>query len=111
SMNPDPQSAPAKPRRLGKKQVQLVANGDLRPSANQKWWPEQGKMEDALRRAMAESGYELVRAHPYKEDQQHGFIGSQKEGMEGFRGIDLDAPLVVAEAVGDDFDPLLHRLT
>src|SRR4051794_36586098 len=110
STPPEPQSSPAKPRRLGKKQVQLVANGDLRLSANQKCWPEQEKMEDALRRAMAESGYELVRAHPYREDQQHGFIGSQKEGMDVFRGVDPDAPLVVAEAVWQYSHHVLHGL-
>src|SRR5687768_4707683 len=70
------------PIRLKRKQVQLVANGDLRLTANQKCWPEQAKMEDALRTALADQGYELVRAHPYKEDERHGFIGSQKEGME-----------------------------
>src|SRR4051794_29039568 len=86
--------------KLKKRQVQLIANGDLRLSANQKCWPEQEKMEAALGKALADQGYELVRAHPYKADQQHGFIGSQKEGMEVFRtGIDPDAPLVVAEAV------------
>ena len=88
-----------KPARAKKRQVLLVANGDLRPSANRKCWPEQTKMEEALREAVAAEGHELVRAHPYKEDQQHGFIQSQKEGMEVFRRIDPAAPLVVAEAV------------
>jgi len=32
-------------------------------------------------------------------DQQHGFIGSQKQGMEVFRSIDPKKPLIVAEAV------------
>src|SRR5687768_14216845 len=85
--------------KLKKHQVQLIANGDLRLSANQKCWPEQAKMEDALCRAVADAGYELVRAHPYKEDQRHGFIQTQKEGMQVFAGIDPAAPLVVAEAV------------
>src|SRR5436309_687919 len=31
--------------KLKKRQVQLIANGDLRLSANQKCWPEQEKME------------------------------------------------------------------
>ena len=110
AMTTGSQSSPARPRRLGKKQVQLVANGDLRLSANQKCWPEQAKMEEALGRAVAESGYELVRAHPYKEDQQHGFIGSQKEGMEVFRNVDPDAPLVVAEAVWQYSHHVLHGL-
>ena len=89
----------AKPPRLKKKQVQLIANGDLRLSANQKCWPEQQKMETALQAAVAAEGFELVRMHPFKEDQQHGFIASQKEGLEVFKQIDPDAPLIVAEAV------------
>ena len=39
---------PHKPQRLGKKEVYLVASGDLRLSANQKCWPAQKEMEDAL---------------------------------------------------------------
>jgi hypothetical protein len=85
--------------KVGRKQVLLVANGDLRLSANQKCWPEQAKMEHALTAALAEMGYELVRAHPFKPDQQHGFIQSQMEGMEVFAGIDPKAPLIVAECV------------
>ena len=88
-----------KSRKLGKRQVQLLANGDLRLSANQKCWPEQAKMEQALRNALGDFGYELVRAHPYKEAEKHGFIGSQKEGMAVFANVDPDAPLIVAEAV------------
>jgi len=88
-----------KPPKVKKKQVLLVASGDLRPSANQKCWPAQKAMEDALGQAVAEAGCELVRAHPYKEDQKHGFIGSQKEGMCVFATIDPEAKLIVAEAV------------
>src|SRR4051794_8032796 len=86
-----------KPPKLGKRQVQLVANGDLRLAANQKCWPEQAKMEQSLRLAVNDLGYELVRAHPYKESEKHGFISSQKEGIQVFAGIDPRAPLVVAE--------------
>lgn len=88
-----------KPAKAKKKQVLLVASGDLRLGANQKCWPAQHEMEQALERAVADAGYELVRAHPYKEDQQHGFIASQKEGMQVFAAIDPKAPLIVAEAV------------
>jgi hypothetical protein len=90
---------PQKPPRAGRRQVLLVASGDLRPGANQRCWPEQAKMEEALRAAVAAEGYELARAHPFKEDQRHGFIQSQREGMEVFRSIDPAAPLIVAEAV------------
>jgi hypothetical protein len=70
----------------------------LRPAANRVCWPAQAEMEDSLHQAVNSAGYELLRAHPYKDDEQHGFIGSQKEGMEVFATIDPDAPLIVAEA-------------
>jgi hypothetical protein len=88
------------PKKLKKKQVQLIANGDLRLSANQVCWPAQKVMEDKLADAVRAAGYELVRAHLYKEEQKHGFIQSQREGLDVFRiGVDPDAPIIVAEAV------------
>lgn len=88
-----------KPPKAKKKQVYLVASGDLRLSANQNCWAKQHELEEALGQALAAAGYELVRSHPYKPGEQHGFIGSQKEGMEVFAGIDPNAKLIVAEAV------------
>ena len=88
-----------KPPKAKKKQVLLVASGDLRLSANQVCWKAQEEMEEALGKAVADAGYELVRAHPYKSEEKHGFIGSQKEGMRVFAGIDPQAKLIVAEAV------------
>ncbi len=102
--------AVAKAPKLGKKQIQLIANGDLRLSANQACWAEQAKMEEVLRAAVEAEGYELVRVHPYKEEQKHGFISSQKEGMEAFRGVDPKAPIVVAECVWQYSHHLLHGL-
>jgi hypothetical protein len=88
------------PARLKKRQIQLVASGDLRQSANETCWPAQTQMEAALGRAVEAAGYELVRAHPYKPDQRHGFIGTQREGMDVFRArVDPDAPIIVAESV------------
>ena len=89
----------AKPPKAGKRDVVLVANGDLRLSANQNCWQAQHAMETALGEAVAACGYKVVRAHPYKEHERHGFIGSQKEGMEVFSRIDPAARLIVAEAV------------
>jgi hypothetical protein len=86
------------PMRAAKK-ILLVANGDLRQSANEVCWPAQQAMEKALTVAVAKFGGELARAHSYKPAQKHGFIGSQKEGMEVFAGLDARAPLIVAEAV------------
>ncbi|MEW6301870.1 MAG: fucose isomerase [Verrucomicrobiota bacterium] len=87
-------SAVLKPR-----QVYLVANGDLRLSANQKCWPEQAKMEATLTRALKAEGWKVVRAHSFDKTKRHGFIDSQKMGVEVFRALDPDAPLIVAECV------------
>lgn len=90
---------PPKPQRLGKKEVYLVASGDLRLSANQKCWPAQKEMEEALTGAVQAEGYAVVRAHHYCEEKQHGFLASQREGMHVFAGLDPKAPVIVAEAV------------
>jgi hypothetical protein len=95
---------------LGPRAAYLVANGDLRLSANQKCWPAQHEMEQSLAAAVAAHGWRLVRAHPFKERDEHGFIASQKEGMEMFRGLDRDAPLIVAEAVWQYSHHILHGL-
>jgi hypothetical protein len=87
------------PPKVKKSQVLLVANGDLRLEANRRCWPAQHELEQKLGAAIARCGYELIRAHPYKPDDQHGFISSQREGIEVFRNIDPRAKLIVAEAV------------
>ncbi|WP_372840570.1 fucose isomerase [Phaeovulum sp.] len=79
-------------------QIQLVASGDLRESANLTCWPAQAAMEARLTEVLAAMGHELVRAHPVKP-AGHGFIASQREGMDVFATIDPNAPLIVAEAV------------
>jgi hypothetical protein len=84
---------------LKPRHVYLVANGDLRLSANQKCWPEQAKMEAALSRALKIESWSIVGAHPYEKAKQHGFIDSQKMGIEVFRKLDPHAPLIVAECV------------
>ncbi|MBI5689686.1 MAG: fucose isomerase [Verrucomicrobia bacterium] len=90
--------------------ILLVANGDLRQSANEVCWPAQHAMEQALAAAVAKLGSKLVRAHPYKPALKHGFIGSQKEGMEVFAQLDPKAPLIVAEAVWQYSHHVLHGL-
>ena len=92
------------------KTILLVANGDLRQSANEVCWPAQHAMEQALGAAVAKLGGRLVRAHPYKPKLKHGFIGSQKEGMEVFAAIDPETPLIVAEAVWQYSHHILHGL-
>ena len=84
---------------LKPQQAYLIANGDLRLSANQKCWAEQEKMEAALTRAVEAEGWKIVRGHPYDREKNHGFIDSQKMGLEVFRQLDPQAPLIVAECV------------
>lgn len=91
--------------------VLLVASGDLRPAANQVCWPAQRAMEAGLTEAVRASGKSLVRGHPYDEAQKHGFIGSQRQGMDVFRRLDPDAPLIVAEAVWQYSHHVLPGLT
>src|SRR5208282_3796962 len=79
-------------------EVLLVTSGDLRQSANQVCWPAQRDMEEKLTAAFAEKGYQLVRAHPYREDVKHGFIWSQRMGMDVFLNIHPEAKLVFATA-------------
>ena len=81
------------------KHTYVVSSGDLRLSANQQCWPEQAKMEAALGRALKAEGWTVVRAHPYDKEKQHGFIDSQKMGIEVFRRMDPNAPVIVAESV------------
>jgi len=97
-------------KKLPKRSVYLVANGDLRQSANEKCWPGQAAMEKQLAAVVASFGYRVVRAHPYKPEVRHGFIGSQKEGMAVFAGLDPTAPLIVAECVWQYSHHLLHGL-
>lgn len=79
--------------------VTLIASGDLRLSANQMCEPAQEAMEKQIVAAFEREGASVQRGHPYNPVKKHGFIDSQKYGMEVFRGIDPEAPLVVAEAV------------
>jgi hypothetical protein len=91
--------------------IHLVANGDLRTSANQKCQAAQAAMEKALAAALKREGYAVRRAHGFNKEKQHGFIDSQKYGMEVFRDIPAGAPLIVAEAVWQYSHHLLPGLS
>lgn len=93
------------------KTVYLIANGDLRASANRKCEREQLLMEAALSLALRREGWKVRRAHGFREEVGHSFIDSQKHGMEVFRRIPADAPLIVAEAVWQYSHHVLHGLS
>ncbi len=79
--------------------VMLVCSGDLRPSANQKCWPMQQKMEESLGAALSRYGWSVKRAHDFDPEKGHGFIDYQHLGVKIFRGIEKKIPLIVAESV------------
>lgn len=60
--------------------------------------------------AIRSAGREVVRGHAYDPAKQHGFIDSQKYGMQVFRDIPPTAPLIVVEAVWQYTHHLLHGL-
>jgi len=49
--------------------------------------------------AIRREGRQVRGGHPYQPEKGHGFIDSQKYGLEVFRQIPPEAPLVVVEAV------------
>ena len=77
----------------------LVASGDLRPAANAAGWPAQEALEKAVTAAFADLGWSVVRAHQFDPQARHGFIDSQRRGLQVFATVPPDAPLIVAEAV------------
>lgn len=79
--------------------VYLVASGDLRHPANVAGWSTQLELERMVADALAEHGWRVQRAHEFDENVGHGFVFSQRMGLEVFSRIPLDAPLVVAEAI------------
>lgn len=68
-------------------------------------------MEQALTTALNAEGVAVVRTHPWSARTRHGFIASQREGLDVFRTIDPNAPLVVAEAVWQFSHHVLPGLT
>ncbi|WP_062135274.1 fucose isomerase [Demequina aestuarii] len=77
----------------------LIASGDLRESANIAGWPTQVELETAVTRLLESLGWQVRRANDVDPATGHGFISSQRMGLEIFRSIPQDAPLIVAEAV------------
>src|SRR5690554_7649555 len=93
------------------KNVYLVASGDLRLSANKNCWQAQEEMETALVAALAKQGWHVTRAHEFDTHKGHGFIDSQKMGMEVFRNLEPEKPIIVAESVWQYSHHVLAGLT
>ncbi|WDG18288.1 fucose isomerase [Microbacterium sp. Clip185] len=77
----------------------LISSGDLRESANTAGWPAQVELEAAVTRVLGELGWSVIRANDVDPATGHGFISSQRMGIEVFKSIPAEAPLIVAEAV------------
>jgi len=90
--------APTRPE-AAEKTAYLIASGDLRESANTAGWPTQEAMEAAVTAAFEDLGWTVRRANPVDPELGHGFIRSQRMGLEVFKSIPPEAPLIVAEAV------------
>ena len=85
--------------RVDAREIWLVASGDLRPTANRQCWAAQAELEESFSEAVGQCGWQVRRAHAFDARRGHGFVDSQKMGLEVFRQIPPRAPLVVAEAV------------
>ncbi|QNI32707.1 fucose isomerase [Alloacidobacterium dinghuense] len=80
------------------KEVVLITSGDLRQSANLACWPAQEEMERELTRSLEQEGVRVKRAFPVDLLKGHGFISSQRMGMDIFADIDPKANLIFATA-------------
>ena len=78
--------------------IYLITSGDLRLAANRTCWPAQAELERKLTACLAERGVELRRAAPVDPIAGHGFISSQRDGMDVFFNIPPEAPLIFATA-------------
>ena len=76
----------------------LITSGDLREAANLTCWPAQKQLEEQLTACFANLGISLKRAFPVSESQGHGFVSSQRMGMDVSETIDPKANLVFATA-------------
>lgn len=81
------------------KTAYLIASGDLREAANTGGWPVQVELEASVTGVFDDLGWSVIRANDVDPATGHGFISSQRMGLEVFKNIPIDAPLIVAEAV------------
>ena len=91
---PEARQAVSAPERT----VFLIPSGDLRESANVPAWPYQQELERIVAGAVVAAGWTVQRAFEPDSELGHGFIRSQRMGMEVFKDIPADAPLIVATA-------------
>jgi len=76
----------------------LVTSGDSRQRANIASWPTQVELEAIITAELERNGWQVRRAAPVADDAEHGFVSSQREGIEVFKAVPPKAPVVVAIA-------------
>ena len=81
------------------KTIYTVASGDLRLSANEAGWETQRAFEERVGEVLNERGWNIQRAHEVNPETGHGFIDTQRMGIEVFKRIPKDAPIVIVDAV------------
>ncbi len=91
--------APAPSLALAPRTAYLLASGDLRESANVAGWPTQVELEAGVTRVLEQLGWRVILANEIDPTTGHGFISSQRMGLDVFARIPPEAPLIVAEAV------------
>lgn len=87
------------PAKTASSEVILVASGDSRLDANLVGWPPQAEVEKKVIAAFANEGFTVKRGHSIDPEKGHGFIDSQRMGMDVFANIDPHAKLIVVESV------------
>ncbi|WP_119695955.1 fucose isomerase [Microbacterium halotolerans] len=90
--------APVERPALAPNTAYLIASGDLRESANTAGWETQRAVEAGVTASVEKLGWSVTRAFGVDPATGHGFISSQRMGLEVFKGIPTDAPLIVAIA-------------
>ncbi|GAA4432153.1 L-fucose/L-arabinose isomerase family protein [Georgenia halophila] len=97
-MNPYAMPTPVAPRTAPPRTAYLITSGDLRESANVAAWPLQVELERLVTEQVREAGWDVVRGFEPDTAAGHGFISNQRIGLEVFRDLPIDAPLIVAIA-------------
>jgi L-fucose isomerase-like protein len=83
---------------LKKRQVEtvhLISNGDFRDTVGVACWPKQEETLRAVEQAFGELGVRTVRAHGFKDREEHGFITTQAEGCRIFADLNKTAAVAV----------------
>jgi hypothetical protein len=84
------------PTAAAERTAYVVASGDSREPANTASWPAQEELENIVRRELESNGWSVQRAADVDTERGHGFVSSQREGIEVFKTIPPEAPVVVA---------------